>query len=263
MSAVRTSRWWLRGAPCALLMWAGSAQAQLITGRVVVEGTDAAVNAAAIALLDTLGARRGSSISDSTGSFRIMAPTGGAYRLRVERIGYAMLETTPVHARIGLQVQLELRLSETAVALEPLRVVGRSAFNAGWLQEYYDRAIWTRHAGTGRVFFRDEVEAQRLPHTSSFLMFLMPRGRCRPSLFVDGLPVENADQLDTALRPDLLEGVELYNNPAFIPPRYQNRGHCAVALFWTRRDIERRTPLSWKRILAITGALALITLLTQ
>jgi hypothetical protein len=247
----------------ALLLCAAPARAQLITGRVVDDGTQSGVNAATIQLVDSLGTQRASGVSDSTGGFRIMAPMGGRYRLRVEHIGYAPLETAAVEAKIGMQMRLELRLSATAVALEPLRVIGQSAFNAGWLQEYYDRASWTRRAGTGRVFFRDEVERERMSLTSGFLIYLMPRSNCRPAIYVDGLQVEDARQLDSALQPRLIEGVELYNNVPFFPFRYQNRGHCALALFWTQRDVERRGPLNWPRLLAGAGILGLMALLAQ
>lgn len=254
-----------RAAFAALLVCGVSAagEAQLISGRVVIDGTEDGIGAAALLLVDTAGTRRASSVSDSTGSFRIMAPAAGTYRIRVEHIGYAPLETSAVQAAIGMEIRLELRLAPTAVALEPLRVVGRNSFNAGWLKEYYDRAMWTRRAGTGRVFLRDEVERERMPQTSNFLIYLMPRATCRPAIYVDGLQVEDARQLDSALRPELLEGVELYNNQAFIPFRYQNRGHCAVALFWTRRDVERRGPINWPRVFAGAGILALLALLAQ
>lgn len=266
MSWLLESIGWRRAASAALLgvlLLPGTASAQLISGRVVIDGTEDGIRAASIELIDTLGTRRAGSVSDSAGAFRIMAPVAGSYRIRVEHIGYATLETRSVRALIGQEVRIQLRLSPTAVPLEPLTVVGRSAFNAGWLQEYYDRAVWTRRAGTGRVFFRDEVERERVSLTSHFMIYLMPRSNCRPAMYVDGLQVEDTRHLDSALRPEFLEGVELYNNAAFFPYQYQNRGHCAVALFWTRRDIERRGPINWPRVLAGAGILAILAMLAQ
>jgi hypothetical protein len=244
-----------------LLAGGGPAGAQMVMGRVVEEGTEQPIAAVTIELTDTSGLRRGSAVSDTAGSFSVMAPQPGRYRLRVTHVAYAAVQTRMFDAAAGQQVELELRMHATAVPLEPLRVVGQSDFNAGWLQEYYDRAAITRRSGIGRVFFRDEVEREHVPFASAFLIYLMPRGNCRPTLFVDGLEVQDARHLDTLMRPDIIEGVELYNSAAFLPQKYANRGHCAIALFWTRRDIEGGRPFSWKRLLAAGGLLTSIFLL--
>ena len=247
----------------AALCGAGPASAQLVTGKVIEEGTDRPVAGAEVELVDSLGVRRASVVADTSGAFRVTAPLPGIYRLRVGHIAYAPMETQSVHAAANVEIEIELRLSPTAVALEPLRVVGRSTYNAGWLQEYYDRASVTRRTGIGRVFFRDDVERENTPLASGFLMYMMPRGGCRPTLFVDGLEVEDARHLNMVMQPDMLEGVELYNNAAFLPYKYANRGHCAVALFWTRRDIPGAKPFTWKRLFVATGILSGIILLFQ
>ncbi|HEX6307425.1 MAG TPA: carboxypeptidase-like regulatory domain-containing protein [Longimicrobiales bacterium] len=246
-----------------LLAGAAPGAAQLVTGRVVAEGSESPIAAVTIELTDTTGLRRGSAVSDTAGRFRLMAPQPGEYQLRVTHVAFAALTTATVPVTMGTQVELELRLSPTAVALEPLRVLGRSSYNAGWLQEYYDRAVMTRRAGIGRVFFRDEVERFRPSTASAFLIYLMPRGGCQPTLFVDGLEVQDVRHLNMVMRPDILEGVELYNNAAFIPPRYANRGYCAIALFWTRRDLEGAKPFSWKRLLVAGGLVSGLLLLFQ
>lgn len=258
------SVWFTRTSLVLIVLSVGApAAAQLVTGKVIEEGTERPVSGAEIELTDTLGVKRAAVIADTAGEFRLTAPLPGVYRLRVAHIAYATLETKPVHAEANVEIELELRLSPTAVALEPLRVVGRSMYNAGWLQEYYDRASATRRSGVGRVFFRDDVERENVPVVSGFLMYLMPRGGCRPTLFVDGLEVQDAQHLNMIMQPDMLEGVELYNNAAFLPHRYANRGHCAVALFWTRRDIPGAKPFTWKRLFVAGGILSGILLLFQ
>lgn len=250
-------------ATIALLAGRTPAAAQLVTGTVLDESTEQGIAGATIELTDTLGASRGSAVADTAGEFRIVVPQPGYYRLRVSHIAYASTETATINAALGVQVKLELRMSPSAVPLEPLRVVGRSGFDAGWLQEYYDRATMTRRSGVGRVFFRDEVERANVPAVSWFLNYLQPRGRCRPTILLDGLEVDDVRQLDAMLQPFALEGVELYNNRAFIPPRYANRGYCAVAMFWTRRDMEGGRPFTWKRLLAVVGIVAGIVLLAR
>src|SRR5690606_23239138 len=196
-----------------VLLAAGApASGQLVKGKVVEEGSNRPIAEVSIEVTDTTGLRRGSAVSDTAGEFEFLVPQPGRYRLKVSHVAFAPVETTVIDAAAGVQVELELRLSPSAVSLEPLRVVGRSSFNAGWLAEYYDRAVQTRKTGMGRVFFRDEVERENIVVPSSFLIYLMPRGGCRPTLFVDGLEIPDADHLDATMRPDMIEGVELYNN---------------------------------------------------
>jgi hypothetical protein len=237
--------------------------AQMVAGTVVEDGTDQPVAGATIELMDTTGLRRGTVVADTSGAFRILVPQPGWYRLRVSHIAYATTETPTINAEMGTQVELELRMNPTAVALEPLRVVGRSAYNAGWLQEYYDRAVNTRRSGIGRVFFRDEVERENVPYVSSFLFYLQPRAGCRPTLFVDGLELQDESHLNSMLQPHALEGVELYNNQVLLPHRYANRGYCAIALFWTRRDLEGARPFTWRRLLIAGGIVGAILLILQ
>lgn len=246
-----------------LLACSTPAAAQMVSGTVVEDGTDQPVAGATIELMDTTGLRRGTVVADTSGAFRILVPQPGVYRLRVSHIAYATTETPTINAEMGTQVELELRMNPTAVALEPLRVVGRSAYNAGWLQEYYDRAVNTRRSGIGRVFFRDEVERENVPYVSSFLFYLQPRGGCRPTLFVDGLELQDEGQLNSMLQPHALEGVELYNNQVFLPHRYANRGYCAIALFWTRRDLEGARPFTWRRLLVAGGIVGVVLLILQ
>lgn len=246
-----------------LLSSALPAAGQLVTGSVIEAGSERPVAGAAVAALDTSGLRRALVVSGEDGGFRLMVPQPGLYRISVSHIAYAATETGTIDVGLGVEMQLELRMSPSAVQLEPLRVVGRKSYNTGWLTDYYDRAVTTRRSGIGRVFFRDEVERQNPPHVSVFLNYLMPRGGCRPTLFVDGLEIDDAQQLNGTLQPDQLEGVELYNNQAFLPPRYANRGHCAIALFWTRRDVEGSRPLTWRRVITAGGVIAGMLLLLQ
>lgn len=249
-----------------IIMLAGAAApaaAQLVSGKVVDEGTEQPIGGATIELVDATGLMRGSVVADTLGEFHMMVPQPGIYRLRVSHIAYTTTETPDVNTAVGIEVEVELRMRPAAVALEPLRVVARTSFDAGWLQEYYNRASMTRKSGIGRVFFRDEIARTNPPSVSTFLVYLIPRAGCRPSLFIDGLEVMDARQLDGMMVPENLEGVELYNNAAFLPERYANRGHCAIALFWTRRDYEGTKPFTWRRAFIAGGIIAGLLLLFQ
>src|SRR5688500_609995 len=164
------------------------AHAQLVHGRVVDAGTMRPIETVSVELIDSAGERRARAVTDTAGAFRTIAPLPGLYRLRVSRIGYATLETQPLSAGMGVGLELELKLSPAAVALEPVRVTARKAYATGRLQEYYERAVWTRRTGLGKVLTRDELERLQLPNVSAALVYMQPRAGCVPTYFVDGTP---------------------------------------------------------------------------
>lgn len=239
-----------------LLAAAVPVRAQLVHGRVIEEGSQRPIEAAAIELIDSAGARRARVASDTAGTFRVLAPLPGIYRVRVSRIGYATLETAPLSAGLGVSLELELKLNPAAVALEPVRVTARTVYAMGRLQEYYERAMWTQRTGLGRVLTRDELERLQLPSPSAALVYLQPRAGCVPTYFLDGVVVPDRRELDARLNPQDIEGVELYNNSTQLPREYDCCGRCAVALYWTRRDIEDPRPPSFKRLVFAAALIA-------
>lgn len=235
------------------LVSAVPASAQVIHGKVLEETTSQPLDLVSIELIDDAGERRASVASDSAGAFRLRAPQPGSFRLRLTRIGYADVVTEPVDVVVGEQVELELRMSATAVPLEALRVVGRAEYLPGRLREYYNRAALNRRAGRGRIFMRDDLDRMPFPQPSAVLSHIPPRGGCRPTILLDGLPVSSARELDSVVYTDALEGVELYSGITQIPQEYSNRGYCAVALFWTRHDVAHARPLTWRRVFLAVG----------
>jgi hypothetical protein len=238
------------------------AAAQQLRGQIVDDSTGLLLDLVSVELMDAARAQRGSTVSDSAGGFSIWAPVPGEYTLRLSRIGYADIETGTVTVAAGEQLELELRMSISAVPLEPLIVTGRSAFRSGRLRDYYQRATLSQRMGRGRVFMRDDLARMNLPQPSAVLINAPSRGGCRPVILLDGLPVNSARELDSIVFTDALEGIEIYTGPSQIPQEYAHRGYCAVALFWTRHDVEHARPLSWRRVLlaagiVITGAVLL------
>ena len=71
------------------------------------------------------------------------------------------------------------------------------------------------------------------------------RGRCVPTIFLDGTPVSSGDgdddsglsDLDASIRADQVTGIEVYAG-AFIPPQYDRSsrsGGCGSIVIWTKR----------------------------
>lgn len=102
----------------SLLIAAPHLSAQTIRGTLVEQGTGEPVDGGIVILLDTAGAQRGGTLSDSHGRFVLQAPAPGRYRLRAERIGYAT--TTSPFFKLGAGETREYRLvaSTEAIVLE-------------------------------------------------------------------------------------------------------------------------------------------------
>lgn len=119
----------MRSAPLASLILAvlvalpATAAAQIVSGRVVEEGTDLPVSAAFVTLVDAAGQDRASGLAGQDGVFRLRAPAPGRYRLRSERIGYRSITSELLDVPVeGLEVTLEV--PGDAVVLSGLRVEG-------------------------------------------------------------------------------------------------------------------------------------------
>ncbi|MGH7460302.1 MAG: carboxypeptidase-like regulatory domain-containing protein [Pseudomonas sp.] len=239
------------------LLSAGAASAQSIIGQVLDETTGTPVTAAEVVLLDRSGGARGQSLADSAGWFRLAAPVPGHYRVRASSLGYARIETTEFNLEKGVELHLEVRLSSAAVPHEPLRIVARRPYRVGRLSEYYDRATWTRRTGLGRVYMRDDIERISPFDVSQIIRMVPTRVGCQMTYMLDGLEID-LDALNSLIRPEEVEGIEIYRGVTQIPIEYTHRAGCGLVLVWTRTDPPGMRPFTWKRVLFGAGLAALL-----
>ena len=108
----------------ALAMLAAPAAAQVVTGRVVEQGTEAPMGSAVVALVDSAERRVQATLADSAGRFTLRAPGAGRYAVRVERVGSATLVSAPQRLAAGDSVDLRLTLAPAA-RLSAIRVTAR------------------------------------------------------------------------------------------------------------------------------------------
>ena len=61
-------------------------------------------------------------------------------------------------------------------------------------------------------------------------------GRCRPSVFLNGMSLRglSANDINSAVRPSELIGVEVYSRGSAAPAQYAEQNGCGSVLFWTR-----------------------------
>lgn len=225
----------LVGAPLA------AQDGELATVDLVV--TDSATRAPVVGARVASSGLRYTAVSDATGRVRLRDLTAGRHRVAITHPQYAARERT-VELTAGQTLRLAVPLPATAVALDPLVAEGRSAR----LQEFYDRA----ERGAGYYVTRKQIERRRPRRFSDALrgipnlIVAHDRGRarvrlgragetrdCPPAYYLDGIRF-NPGNLDVDLRPELIEGVEVYSGSQ-VPPRFRaSDAACGVILIWTR-----------------------------
>lgn len=119
----------------AVLLAPALARAQTVQGRVTEAESGDAVSGAIVLLLDEAGARRGATLSDPSGAYRVTAPGPGTYRLRVERVGYSSSTSAPVRLEAGQTVERALAAESRRVVLEPVVATGAPRRCAGELHD--------------------------------------------------------------------------------------------------------------------------------
>ncbi|HSJ24611.1 MAG TPA: carboxypeptidase regulatory-like domain-containing protein [Longimicrobiales bacterium] len=260
-----------------------SAEAQVVTGRVVDEVSGAPLMDAQVALHVAGGRRVAGTVTDSAGEFRLQAPRFGSFALVASMLGMETVHTDPFEVESGT-LTVVLRMSTSAVPLEPLTVEVRSGYaNLGFLAGYYERMAWNRRVGVGRFITRDAIDARNpldmsdmlreLPRvtvnrargTGAFVTMRAGRGECTPALYVDGVRTNRRERayVDEIVRPMDVEGVEVYVGLAQLPGSYHDENMCGVVLVWTRRSSEDGRPFSWRRALVAGGIIGVIMLLLR
>ncbi|MGH7480883.1 MAG: carboxypeptidase regulatory-like domain-containing protein, partial [Longimicrobiales bacterium] len=253
--------------------------AQAFRGAVVEAGAGTPVMAAELLLLDADRATVASTLSDSAGRFAVRAPAPGAYRLRIERVGYARVESQPIPVGRGEVVDVEVTLDVQAVLLDAIVVTERREY-AEHAREYFDR-LERRNASLGRFITRDDIEERRLPNVSSYLIgvtrvhlrydrfgqphVIMGAGttRCTPTIYIDGLTASDdlySIPVDQLISPDEIEGIEVYRSSLEAPPEYWDRSGCGSILIWTRRIVPGRDGFSWTKTLIGIGLFGVLFL---
>jgi len=178
------------------------------------------------------------------GSVRLEGIRPGTRAVEVRYLGYAS-QTANVtlepgrssHVRFALEVQ-PIRLAEVRVRVRPSRLLQTGFFGR-------------RGGGMGTFFTRDDIVRMQ-PRTMSDLMRRVPganvysgrggmgsatfrggQANCPVQFYIDGTMA--AMFMIDEVRPDDVEGLEIYRGAASIPPEF-NKGTaiCGVIVIWTR-----------------------------
>ena len=241
--------------------------AQVIQGRLVEIRSEAPLAAATVVLLDRGGAARFMVESDSAGSFVVAAPEAGEYALRIVHIAIGESTTTFFQVHPAEHLELVIRLEPEVTALTPVRVVARRVISPH--AEFNRRRVWGERNGTGTFITREELEraasstvTNLLAHIPGAPLVYDSQGRphlgitgrrdhsCAAMMLLNGVQVElpPSFSLDDFIRPDQLDGIEVYVTRSELPPELARLDLCKVVAFWTRTGLGEEREWSWIRV---------------
>jgi hypothetical protein len=229
---------------------AAPSRAQVVSGRLVEQGSERPVVRATVELMDG-NSRRARTVTDSAGRFAIDVPGRGTYRVRASRLGYRPSLSREMTIATLDSLDIVFQLAANTVELEPLEVKASSRRVPPWLTGFYQRM---ESGAGGRFVTRTQIAAWQptqatdilrslpgvtvVPHRSGHGNFVKVRG-CVPLFFVDGLQIDlYGTSVDDYLNVRDVEGIEVYSGPSNIPAEFARAGTrgCGAVVVWTRLD---------------------------
>lgn len=251
--------------------------AQTVIGTVAEEDTGSRIAGAVVELIPTDGSPAVEVETDSVGMFLAHARGAGRFMMRVSHPEYATTDAVELTVGVDETLDVEVWMGREVVPLEPLTVRAR---RSGRLSGYYERL---ERPGFARFITRSEIARRPGARATDLLrdvpgvyirrvrtttgtgdnLITMRLGQCTPVIYIDGVQVRQSlgGGLDGLLRPEMIEGVEVYRGSAGVPPQFAADG-CGVVAFWTRTGeddaVER---WGWKKVLAGAAALAVLGVL--
>ncbi len=259
-----------------LALFPEAARSQTVQGRVVEEASRTTVEGAMVELIGADGVPAAQALTDTAGVFSVRAGGAGVFQIRLSHPSFTTLSSDTIPLGPGEVVSVELRMGQRVIPLEPLVVTAQSHARLGG---FYDRL---RQPGFGRFLTRTDIDARRPVNRTTDLLrdqigveivpvrvrggitgqMILTRslmGRCQPTIVLDGAPLRQLPEsgIDDFLKPDMLEGVEIYMSGATAPPHLTVASNaCGVIVFWTRTGSGEGGELTLKRVLTALGLLA-------
>lgn len=216
--------------------------------------------------------------TNEQGEFRVGALPAGVVDFRVRRLGFI---ASSQRARVSAgqsSDELRIMLASVPTTVQPVVVQASHVEYTGRLAGYYERL---HRRSNGTFISRDMIDRNN-NKTLSQLISSMPgisaarlrgmgsavriRGmRCRPLVWLDGVPLPAGEVDLDAFPVNTLHGVEIYLGATNAPSDYtglQGQSSCGTILLWSRgRDTEQHTPVQRNSIDldALTDAHAVYT----
>ncbi len=198
----RVHRRWIPGlALLALAAAHGPLEAQRIVGRVLEEGGGGPVAGAMVRLVNDTGLTGSGWLTAADGRFRLEAPAGGTYEIRVERIGFATVDIGGITVADNGIASVDVTVETEPITLEGLQVEAQSGRcrmdeRGGATQVVWDEArkalaaaTWTE-AQVNLRFVVSVWDRQISPRTSQILFEELEQRETLGANSVQSLPPE-------------------------------------------------------------------------
>jgi protocatechuate 3,4-dioxygenase beta subunit len=198
----------------------------------------------------------GSGITGSAGDdgrFSLSTLPAGTQALEVRYVGYAPKRVT-VDLVSNQTRSVAVTLDEVAEVLDGVVVYGKPNRRRRDLTGFLER----RSRGFGYFITRADIE-KRNPFQFTDLMRQVPgfrvmagtglnysilstrgtglKGPCTPQVYLDGVQLVDAEDLNLMVNTSDIVGVEAYAGPSESPPQYTNGG-CGSILIWTGPNLD-------------------------
>jgi hypothetical protein len=229
-------------------------QAQMIQGRVLSSEGRTPIPQATVSLVDSLGNVLRTEVTTGAGVFRIpVADEVSSAHLQAQALGFFTFFDGPVDLTGAGPVEVEIRLQPRPFDMDSLSVtVERQSL---WLEStgFYAR----RAMGSGFHMDRTAIQERPWDQTLADLFRAVPGasvdnegrvrlrgmatlGGCPYNVFLDGSLVVSRVAPDpwwatSLIRPEDVDGIEVYRRPVEVPVQYSGAGGCGVILIWSRR----------------------------
>ena len=231
------------------LSWSSPATAQSVRGRILDAETGQGIPSVKVTLLQGDNRKKIAEVlTNSQGAFAIGAIATGPHRLQASHIGYALVTTDPFPINNDEQVVVDLKVSVSAVALEPLTIVARRRDPAHEALEegMYARRLTLPPLGLRRVMLPFDPEMQGAIDVNDVIRSNFPQTRRRPCTVVywNGQLVQDTAMANQWMETSVseLEAVEFYRNAIDAPMAFreipvqisfENR-ECQIVALWPR-----------------------------
>ncbi len=184
-------------------------------------------------------------ITGDDGRYLLEGLPSGTQPVEVIALGYSPIRGI-VDLRPRRAATFDAIVATLATVLDAVTVSATPPIRAG--HEFAIRRATDRRA----TFLTASDIARRSPMSTSFALSavnglrlvsergrlqLGGRGNCSPKVFLDGFQLSGVDEIDTAIRPTELGGVEVHDDSYSAPPRYGMApppSPCQVILLWSK-----------------------------
>ena len=190
--------------------------------------------------------------SDSSGMYRLGSVPAGTQTMDVRALGYAP-ESRAVTLAPDTETTIDVELTTVKRVMDTIKVVAQRVYSTDAMGferrrrrgggTFFDSDDARRRASFSVTQLLQEVPTVRIQQSGfdKQILFRMGSHYCEPAFFLNGvrMPSDLLSELDLFVRPQELEGMEVYRNN-LMPAEFMSPSNCGAIVVWTKRVPRRR-----------------------